>query len=83
LERLPRDKHSSLLQKFITYGHKKFITLAPGVCLLNSRRKIGKRYRRKGTEFLAYRVWIRMESRTKIKIVSIKTFLPSLQWPVP
>ncbi len=30
LIRLARDKHSSLLQKFINYGRKKFITLAPG-----------------------------------------------------
>jgi len=27
VERLARDKHSSLLQKFVTYGH--FISLAP------------------------------------------------------
>jgi hypothetical protein len=27
---LARDKHSSLLQKFINYGQKSFITLAPG-----------------------------------------------------
>jgi hypothetical protein len=31
LERLNRDKRSSLLQKFVTYFHKSFITLAAGV----------------------------------------------------
>jgi hypothetical protein len=29
LEKLGRDKHSSLLQKSINYGQKSFITLAP------------------------------------------------------
>ncbi len=29
-ERLARSKHSSLLQKFVTYGRKSCITLAPG-----------------------------------------------------
>ncbi len=31
LEKLARDKRSSLLQKVVTYGCKSFITLAPGV----------------------------------------------------
>jgi hypothetical protein len=30
LEKLARDKHSSLLQKFINYGEKGFITLGSG-----------------------------------------------------
>jgi hypothetical protein len=30
LEKLARDKHSGLLQKFVNYGQKSFITLAPG-----------------------------------------------------
>jgi hypothetical protein len=30
LERLARDKHSSLLQKLVKYGQKSFIKLAPG-----------------------------------------------------
>jgi hypothetical protein len=30
-ENLARDKHSSLIQKFVNYGRKSFITLAPGV----------------------------------------------------
>jgi hypothetical protein len=30
LERLARDKHSNLLQKFITYNCKIFIAFAPG-----------------------------------------------------
>ena len=30
LERLARDKHSSLLQKSVNYGEKSFITLGPG-----------------------------------------------------
>ena len=29
-ERLARDKHSSLLRKFVNYTQKSFITLAPG-----------------------------------------------------
>jgi hypothetical protein len=29
LERLARDKHSSLLQKFVTYGRKKFYNIVP------------------------------------------------------
>jgi hypothetical protein len=37
MERLAKDKHSSLLQKFVTYGRKFFITLAPvvGVNVIN------------------------------------------------
>ncbi len=30
LEKLARDKHSSLLQKIVNYGQKSFITLVPG-----------------------------------------------------
>jgi hypothetical protein len=30
LEKLAKDKHSSLLQKFVNYGLKGFRTLAPG-----------------------------------------------------
>jgi hypothetical protein len=30
LESLARDKHTSLLQKFVNYGQKRFITLGPG-----------------------------------------------------
>jgi hypothetical protein len=30
LERLAKDKHSSSLQKFVNYGRKIFIGLAPG-----------------------------------------------------
>jgi hypothetical protein len=30
MEGLARDKHSSLLWKFVNYGQKSFITLAPG-----------------------------------------------------
>jgi hypothetical protein len=30
LERNDMDKHSSLSQKFVNYGHKKFITLGSG-----------------------------------------------------
>ncbi len=30
LERLARDKRYSLLQKVVTYGRKKFITVGPG-----------------------------------------------------
>jgi hypothetical protein len=30
MEKLARDKHSSLLQKSVHYGQKSFITLAPG-----------------------------------------------------
>ncbi len=30
LERLAKDKHSSLLQKSVNYGQKSIITLAPG-----------------------------------------------------
>ncbi len=29
LERLARDKHSSLLQKFVNYGQKKFYNIGP------------------------------------------------------
>jgi hypothetical protein len=29
MEKLARDKHSSLLQEFVNYGHESFITLAP------------------------------------------------------
>ncbi len=29
LERLARNKHSSLLRKFINYGHKKFYNIRP------------------------------------------------------
>jgi hypothetical protein len=29
LERLARDKHSSVLQKFVTYGCKKFYNIGP------------------------------------------------------
>ena len=29
LERLARDKHSCLLQKFVTYGRKKFYNIGP------------------------------------------------------
>jgi len=29
LEKLARGKHSSLLQKFVKYGRKNFITLGP------------------------------------------------------
>jgi hypothetical protein len=29
LERLARDKHSSLLQKFVNYGHKKVYRIGP------------------------------------------------------
>jgi hypothetical protein len=32
---LDRDKHSSLLQKFVNYGQKSFITLASGVNFIN------------------------------------------------
>jgi len=28
-EKLGKDKHSSLLQKFVNYGEKSFITLCP------------------------------------------------------
>ncbi len=35
LEKLARSKHSSLVRKFITYGRKKFTTLAPGVNRIN------------------------------------------------
>jgi hypothetical protein len=31
LEKLAKDKHSSLLRKFVNYGQKGFITLGPGV----------------------------------------------------
>jgi len=31
LERLARDKHSSLLQKYVNYGHKKFYNTGPGM----------------------------------------------------
>jgi hypothetical protein len=31
LEKHARDKHSSLLRKFVNYGQKSFITLAPGL----------------------------------------------------
>ncbi len=31
LRRLKRDKHSSLLQKFVNYGRKKFCDVGPGV----------------------------------------------------
>jgi hypothetical protein len=31
LDRLARFKHSSLLRKFVNYGQKSFITLAPGL----------------------------------------------------
>jgi hypothetical protein len=31
LERLARDKHSSLLQKFVNYGRKKFYRIVPGI----------------------------------------------------
>jgi hypothetical protein len=34
LERLARDKRSGLLRKFINYGSKSFITLAPGFMLI-------------------------------------------------
>jgi hypothetical protein len=30
LERLDRDKHSSLLRKFVSYGQKKFYNIAQG-----------------------------------------------------
>jgi hypothetical protein len=33
LEKLARDKHSSLLQKLVNYDRKSFITLGPG-CIL-------------------------------------------------
>ncbi len=29
MERLAKDKHSSLLQKFVTYGRKKFDRIGP------------------------------------------------------
>jgi hypothetical protein len=29
--KLGRDKHSTLMQKFVNYGQKNFITLSPGV----------------------------------------------------
>jgi hypothetical protein len=35
MERVARDKHSSLLQKFVTYGRNFFITLAPIVNVIN------------------------------------------------
>ena len=31
LERLATDKHSSLLRKFVNYGHKKFYSIGPAV----------------------------------------------------
>ncbi len=34
LEKLAREKHSSLLRKFETCGRKKFITLSPGLIIL-------------------------------------------------
>jgi hypothetical protein len=33
LERLARDKHCSLLQKFVNYSRKKFFSIGPGVDL--------------------------------------------------
>ncbi len=32
LERLARDEHSSLLQTFLNYARKSFLTLGPGTC---------------------------------------------------
>jgi hypothetical protein len=37
LERLARDKHSSLLRKYINYGHKKFYNIGP--CLISADRE--------------------------------------------
>ncbi len=34
LERRARDKHSSLLQKSVNYGQKRFITLAPEIIIV-------------------------------------------------
>ncbi len=34
MERLAKDKWSSLLSKLVTYGRKSFITLAPGVSVV-------------------------------------------------
>jgi hypothetical protein len=34
MERLFRDKHSSLLQKSANYRQKSFITLGPGACII-------------------------------------------------
>ncbi len=34
LEKLARDKHSTLLQFFLNYGRKNFITLGPGGCII-------------------------------------------------
>jgi hypothetical protein len=41
LERLARDKHSNLLWKVVTYGHKSFITLAPVWMILLVRCQLG------------------------------------------
>ncbi len=35
LEKLTKDKHSSLLRRSVIYGQKSFITLGPGVMFVN------------------------------------------------
>jgi hypothetical protein len=35
LEKLAKEKHSNLLQKFVNYGQKVFITLGPGWKLMS------------------------------------------------
>jgi hypothetical protein len=35
MARIARNKHSSLLRTFISWGRKKFLTTCPGVCFIN------------------------------------------------
>ncbi len=43
LERLAGDEHSSLLQKFVNYGHKKFYKIGAVRGVRQVRRQIGRR----------------------------------------
>ncbi len=64
LERLARDKHFSLLQKSVIYGHKKFYSTGPWSLdnklmgfhsheqILDLSRKIGYNFKKKHTTFL-------------------------------
>ena len=42
MERLARDKHSSLLQKFVNYGQKKFYNIGPRCTSLTAKAKKAK-----------------------------------------
>jgi len=45
VERLARDKHSNLLQKFVNYEQKSFITSPPGDRIARKKRRVRRKRR--------------------------------------